>query len=106
MRVRVVAQAGYARVELVMGEQVAQPDDAATRRPCLLAVSVQTMDGDETAVLLAVHTQRSSKEHTRRLNWCLQLPLVGRVQLQQLALLTLSMLRGLPVSVRMRWKAA
>ena len=92
-----------------MGEQVAQPVDAATRRPCLLAVSVQAVDGDDTAVLLAVHTQTSSKGHTRRLGWCLQLPLAGRVQLQQLALLTLRMLRVLQESacvlVRMRRKA-
>ena len=84
-----------------MREQVAQPVDAvdtvnaAARRPRLLAVPIQAVDGDDTAVELAANAQKSSKKHTRQSGWCLLLPLAGRVQLQQLALLTLRMLRGL-----------
>jgi hypothetical protein len=40
VRVRIVVPAEYARVGQVMREEVAQPVDAAARRPCLLAVSV------------------------------------------------------------------
>jgi hypothetical protein len=40
MRVRIVSPAEYARVGQVMREQVAQPVDAAARRPRLLTVSV------------------------------------------------------------------
>jgi hypothetical protein len=48
--VRIVAPAEYARVGEVAREEVAQPVDAAARCPCLLAMSVQAMDGDDTAV--------------------------------------------------------
>jgi hypothetical protein len=93
VRVRIVAPAEYARVGQVAREKVAQPVDAAACRPCLLAVSVQAVDGDDAAVLLAANTPPGSERHTRRSGWCLQLPLAGRVQLQQLAPLTLRMLR-------------
>jgi hypothetical protein len=95
VRVRIVAPAEYARVGEVVREEVAQPVDAAARRPCLLAVSVQAMDGDDTAVELAANAQTSSEKHTQQSGWCLLLPLAGRVQLQQLALLTLRMSRAL-----------
>jgi hypothetical protein len=110
MCVRIVAPAEYARVGQVLWEEVAQPVDAAARRPRLLAVSVQAMDGDDTAVLLAANVQPGRKKHTRRSDQCLLLPLAGRRQLQQLALLTPRTLRGLQESdcvlVRMRRKAA
>jgi hypothetical protein len=68
------------------------------------------MDGDDTAVELAANAQPGSKKHTRQSDWCLLLPLAGRMQLQQLALLTPRMLRGLQESacvlVRMRRKAS
>jgi hypothetical protein len=112
VRVRIVAPAEYARVRQVAREKVAQPVDAAACRPCLLAVSVQAVDGDDAAVLLAANTPPGSEKHTRRSGWCLRLPLAGRVQLQGLALLARTMLRmsrGLQqsgyVSVRMRRKA-
>lgn len=66
VRVRVIAPAEYARVGQVVREEVAQPVDAATCRPCLLAVSVQAMDGDDTAVLLLANAQPGSKKHTRQ----------------------------------------
>jgi hypothetical protein len=66
VRVCIVAPAEYARVGQVVREEVAQPVDAAACRPGLLAVSVQAMDGDDTAVLLAATAQTSSKRHTRR----------------------------------------
>jgi hypothetical protein len=110
MCVRIIAPAEYARVGQVVREEVAQPVDAVARRPCLLAVSVQAMDGDDTAVELAANAQPGSKKHTRRSDWCLLLPLAGRVQLQQLALLPPKMRRVLQESacvlVRMRRKAA
>jgi hypothetical protein len=62
----IVAPAEYARVGQVVREEVAQPVDAAARRPCLLAVSVQAMDGDNTTVKLAVTAQTSSMKHTQR----------------------------------------
>lgn len=70
-----------------------QPVDAAARCPRLLAVSVQAMNGDDTAIGLAVNAPLSNEKHTRRSGWCLQLPLAGHVQLQQLPLLTLRMRR-------------
>jgi hypothetical protein len=81
MRVCIVAPTEYARVGQVVREEVAQPVNAAARRPCVLAMSVQAMDGDDTAVLLAANAQPGHKKHTRRLGWCLLLPLAGRVQL-------------------------
>jgi hypothetical protein len=66
------------------------------------------MHGDDTAVELAANAQSGSERHTRRSDWCLLLPLAGRVQLQQLALLSLRMLRDLQesacVSVRTKEK--
>jgi hypothetical protein len=64
--VRIVAPAEYARVGEVVREEVAQPVNAAARRPCLLAMSVQAMDGDDTAVGLAVNAPPSNEKHTRR----------------------------------------
>jgi hypothetical protein len=55
MCVRIVAPADYAGVGQVVREEVAQPVDAVARRPCLLAMSVQAMDGDNTAVELAAN---------------------------------------------------
>ena len=55
VRVRIVAPAEYACVRQVVREEIAQPVDAVACRPCLLAVSVQAMDGDDTAVLLAAN---------------------------------------------------
>jgi hypothetical protein len=66
VRVRIVAPAEYARVGEVVREEVAQPVNAAARRPCLLAVSVQAMDGDDTAVELAANAQTSSEKHTQQ----------------------------------------
>jgi hypothetical protein len=63
----IVAPAEYARVREVVREEVAQPVDAAARRPCLLAMSVQAMDGDDTAVGLVVTVPPSNEKHTRRL---------------------------------------
>jgi hypothetical protein len=91
--VRIVAPAEYARVGEVVREEVAQPIDAAARCPRLLAVSVQVMDSDDTAVGLAVNALLSNKKHTRPSGWRFQLPLVGHVQLQQQPLLTLRMRR-------------
>jgi hypothetical protein len=93
MRVCIVAPTEYARVGQVVREEVAQPVDTVVRRPRLLAVSVQTMDCDNTAVQLVANAQTSDRKHTQWLGWCLQLPLASRVQLQQLALQTLEMLR-------------
>jgi hypothetical protein len=98
VRVRVVALAEHTRVGQVVREEVAQPVDAAARRPCLLAVSVQAMDGDDTAVLLAANAQTSNEKHTQRSDWCLLLPLPDRVRLHQLAPLTPRMLRMLRMS--------
>jgi hypothetical protein len=95
MCVRIVAPTEYARVGQVVREEVAQPIDAAARRPCLLAVSVQAMDGDDTAILLAANAQTSSEKHTQRLGWCLHIPPASQEQLQQLALLTLRLSRAL-----------
>jgi hypothetical protein len=50
MRVCIVAPSEYARVGQVVGEEVAQPVDTVVCRPRLLAVSVQTMDCDNTTV--------------------------------------------------------
>jgi hypothetical protein len=112
VRVRIVAPTEYARVRQVAREEVAQPVDAAACRPCLLAVSVQAVDGDDAAVLLAANEQTSSEKHTRRLGWCLRLLPASRAQLQQLALPALRMLRmsrvlqqPACVLVRGRWKA-
>jgi hypothetical protein len=109
VRVRIVAPAEYARVGQVVRDEVAQPVDAAARRPCPLAVSVQAMNSDDAVAELAANPQPSGGKHTQRPDWCLPLPLAGHVQLQQLALLTLRMLRGLQKSasvlVRMRRKA-
>jgi hypothetical protein len=80
--VRIVAPAEYARVGEVVREEVAQPVDAAARCPRLLAMSVQAMNGDDTAVGLAVNAPPSNEKHTRRSGWRLQLPLAGHVQLQ------------------------
>jgi hypothetical protein len=55
MRVFIVALAEYARVKEVVREEVAQPVDAAARCPRLLAVFVQAMIGDDTAIRLAVN---------------------------------------------------
>jgi hypothetical protein len=93
MRVCIVAPTEYARVRQVLREEVAQPVDAAARRPRLLAVSVQAMDSDDTVVLLAGTAQTSSRKHTQRSGQCLRPPLASRVQLQQLSLQTLKMLR-------------
>jgi hypothetical protein len=93
MHVCIVAPAEYARVGQVVREEVAQPVNAAACRPCLLAVSVQAVDGDDTAVFLAANAQTSNEKHTQRLDWGFLLPLVGLVQLQQLALLTLKSLK-------------
>jgi hypothetical protein len=64
MRVCIVALTKYARVREVVREEVAQLVNAAARRLCLLAVSVQAMDGDDTAVKLAANVQTSSEKHT------------------------------------------
>jgi hypothetical protein len=53
---------------------------------CLLAVSVQAIDGGDTAVELAANAQMSSEKYTHRSGGCLQLPLASRVRLQGLAL--------------------
>jgi hypothetical protein len=66
VRVRIIAPAEYARVRQIMREEVAQPVSAAARRPCLLVVSVQAMDGNDTPVLLAATAQMSSRKHTQR----------------------------------------
>jgi hypothetical protein len=50
MCIRIVAPAEYACVRQVVREEVAQPVDAVARRPRLLVVSVQTMDGDDARV--------------------------------------------------------
>jgi hypothetical protein len=95
MRVCIVTPTEYARIGQVVREEVTQPVDTVVRRPRLLAVSVQTMDCDNTTVQLAANAQSGSKKHTQWLGWCLQLPVASRVQLQQLALQTLKMLRDL-----------
>jgi len=95
MRVCIVTPTEYARIGQVVREEVTQPVDTVVRRPRLLAVSVQTMDCDNTTVQLAANAQSGSKKHTQWLGWCLQLPLASRVQLQKLALQTLKMLRDL-----------
>jgi hypothetical protein len=64
--VRVVAPAEDARVWEVVREEVAQPVDAAARCPRLLAMSVQAMNRDNTAIGLAVNAPPSNKKHTRR----------------------------------------
>jgi hypothetical protein len=61
-------------------------------RPCLHAVSVQDIDGDDAAVSLAVE-RVAVQEAYSTVGWCLQLPLAGHVELQQLPLLTLRILR-------------
>jgi hypothetical protein len=83
MCVRIVAPAEDARVGEVVREEVAQPIDAAACCPRLLAVSVQAMDGDDTAVGLAVNAPPNIEKHTRRLGRRFQLPLAGHVQLQE-----------------------
>jgi hypothetical protein len=50
MRVCIVAPTKYARVGQVVREEVSEPVNTVVRRPRLLAVSVQTMDGDNTTV--------------------------------------------------------
>jgi hypothetical protein len=65
VRVCIVSLAEYAGVGQVVREEVAQPVDAAARRPCFLAMSVQAMDGDDTTVELAANAQPGSKKHTR-----------------------------------------
>jgi hypothetical protein len=62
----IVAPAEYARVGEVVREEVAQPVDAAARCPRLLAVSVQAMNGDDTAAGLAVDAPPSNENHTQR----------------------------------------
>jgi hypothetical protein len=64
--VRIVALAKDARVREVVREEVAQPVDAAARCPRLLAMSVQAINGDDTAVGLAVDATPSNEKHTRR----------------------------------------
>lgn len=76
-----------------MWKEFAQPVDAAARCPRLLAVSVQAMDSDDTAIGSAVNASPSNEKHSRRSGWCLQLPLAGHAHLQQLPLLTLRMQR-------------
>jgi hypothetical protein len=110
MCVCIVAPAENARVGQVVREKVSQPVDTVVRRPRLLAVSVQTMDCDDTTVWLAANAQRSDRKHTQWLGWCLQLPLASHVQLQQLPLLTPGMQRVLQESpcvlVRVKRKPA
>jgi hypothetical protein len=65
--VRIVTPAEYARVGEVVREEVAQPVDTAARCPRLLAMSVQAMNGDDTAVGLAVNAPSSNEKRTRRL---------------------------------------
>ena len=67
VRARIVAPAKYARVRKIVGEKVAEPVDVVACCLRLLAVSVQAMDGDDTAVLLAAKAQTSSEKHTQRL---------------------------------------
>jgi hypothetical protein len=81
VRIRIIAPAEYARVGQVVREEVAQPIDAAARRPCLLAVSVQAMDSDDTAVKLAATAQTSSRKHTQRSGWCLRQLIASLVRL-------------------------
>jgi hypothetical protein len=57
---------------MVAPAEVAQPLDAAAIRSCLLAMSVQAMEGVDTAIVLAANAQLGRKKHTS-----------GRVQLQQ-----------------------
>jgi hypothetical protein len=64
--VRIVPPAEYARVRQVVREEVTQPVDATARCSCLLAVSVQAMDGDDTAVESPANAQPGSEKHTRR----------------------------------------
>jgi hypothetical protein len=47
MRIRIVAPAVNARVCKVLREEVAEPVDAIARRPRLLSVSVEAMDGND-----------------------------------------------------------
>jgi hypothetical protein len=54
MCVRIVAPAEYARVRQVVREEVAQPVDAVSRCPCLLAVTVEAVDSDDAGVRSAV----------------------------------------------------
>jgi hypothetical protein len=95
MRVCIVAPTEYACVGQVVREEVVQLVDTVVRRPRLLAVSVQTMDCNNTTVQLAANAQMSDRKHTQWLGWCLQLPLASHVQLQQLPLLTPGMQRVL-----------
>jgi hypothetical protein len=54
MCVRIVAPAEYARVQQVVREEVAQPVDAVSRCPCLLAVTVEAVHSDDAGVRSAV----------------------------------------------------
>ena len=65
MRVCIVAPTENTRVGQVVREEVAQPVDTVVRRPRLLAVSVQTMDCDNTTVQLAANAQTSDRKHTQ-----------------------------------------
>jgi hypothetical protein len=70
-------------VHIVAPAEVAQPVNAAARRSCLLAMSVQAMGGVDTAIVLAANARLGGKKHTLQSGQCLLLPLAGRAQLQQ-----------------------
>jgi hypothetical protein len=65
VRVRIVSPAEYARARQLAWEEVAQPVDAVVRRPCLLAVSVQAMHGDDARVELFVECATEQRKATR-----------------------------------------
>lgn len=47
--IRIVAPAEDARIRDIVREEIAEPVDAVRRRPSLVSVSIQPMDGDDTA---------------------------------------------------------
>jgi hypothetical protein len=47
MRVRIVSPAGYAHIWDVPWQEIAEPVDAVCRRPGLVAVPAQAVDGND-----------------------------------------------------------
>lgn len=54
MSVGIVAPGYYTRVWEVLEEKVAEPVDPVARRPCLLTVSIETMNRDNAEDALAM----------------------------------------------------
>ena len=50
MGARIVTPSKYTRVGYIVREEIAKPVDAVAGCPCLLAVSVQTMDSNNTGL--------------------------------------------------------